>query len=106
VYDQTLLSDQVVNERYQASIDPETIAANRHPMWERENLEGQLDRLTAPMLIVWGQDDRAAPMDIAFRMLRELPDARLVVFSRCGHWAHVEHEAEFNGLVGTFLAAD
>jgi pimeloyl-ACP methyl ester carboxylesterase len=75
-------------------------------MWEKESLEGQLGRLTAPVLIVWGQDDRAAPLDVALRMVRELPDARLVIFSKCGHWAQVEHAAEFNALVATFLSAD
>ena len=74
-------------------------------MWEKETLEGQLDRLAAPILIVWGQDDRAAPLDVALRMVRELPDARLLVFSKCGHWAQVEHAAEFNRVVASFLEA-
>lgn len=105
VFDQRFITDAIVQERYQASIDPEVIRANAGPMWERETLEGQLGRLAAPVLIVWGQDDRAAPLDIALRMVRELPDARLHVFSRCGHWAQVEHAAEFNRVVGTFLDA-
>jgi pimeloyl-ACP methyl ester carboxylesterase len=105
VFDQSLVTDAVVEERYRSSIDPETIAANAGPMWERETLDGQLGRLTAPMLIVWGQDDRAAPMDIGLRMVRELPDARMLVFGRCGHWAQVEHADEFNRVVGSFLDA-
>jgi pimeloyl-ACP methyl ester carboxylesterase len=105
VFNPDFVSDAVVQERYEASIDPETIRANAGPMWERETLEGQLGRLTTPILIVWGQDDRAAPLDVALRMVRELPDARLLVFSRCGHWAQVEHEAEFNRVVGSFLDA-
>lgn len=103
VFDPRFVTDDVVRERYESSIDPGTLAANAGPIWDRENLEGQLGRLRAPMLIIWGQDDRAAPIDIAFRMLRELPDARMVVFSRCGHWAQVEHATEFNALVRTFL---
>jgi pimeloyl-ACP methyl ester carboxylesterase len=106
VYDRSYVTDDAVRARYEASIDPATIAANAGPKWEKESLEGQLGRLTAPVLIVWGQDDRAAPLDIALRMVRELPDGRLVVFSRCGHWAQVEHAAEFNAIVRTFLATD
>ena len=34
-----------------------------------------------------------------------IDDARLHVFSRCGHWAQVEQAAEFNRLVLDFLAA-
>lgn len=103
VYDPALVTDEVVRDRYESSVTPETIEANKAPLWEKESLEGQLDRLTAPILIVWGQDDRAAPLDIALRMLRELPDGRLLVFSRCGHWAQVEREAEFNQAVGSFF---
>jgi pimeloyl-ACP methyl ester carboxylesterase len=106
VYDRSFVTDEVVRARYEASVDPATIEANKGPMWEKESLEGQLGRLTAPVLIVWGQDDRAAPLDVALRMVRELPDARLVIFSKCGHWAQVEHAAEFNALVATFLSAD
>jgi len=105
VFDPRFVTEDIVRERYESSVDPAAIAANAGPAWDRENLEGQLERLVAPTLIVWGQDDRAAPLDIAFRMLRELPDARLVVFSRCGHWAQVEHADEFNAVVKTFLAA-
>jgi 2-hydroxy-6-oxonona-2,4-dienedioate hydrolase/4,5:9,10-diseco-3-hydroxy-5,9,17-trioxoandrosta-1(10),2-diene-4-oate hydrolase len=93
VYDQSLLTDEVIE-------------ANKGPKWEIESLEGQLGRLTAPVLIVWGQDDRAAPLDVGIRMVRELPNARLVLFSRCGHWAQVERASEFNALVATFLDAD
>jgi pimeloyl-ACP methyl ester carboxylesterase len=103
VYDPSFVTDEVVQGRYESSISPETIEANKGPLWEKENLEGQLDRLTAPVLIVWGQDDRAAPLDIALRMVRELPDARLLVFSRCGHWAQVEREVEFNAAVRSFF---
>ncbi|HET9457664.1 MAG TPA: alpha/beta fold hydrolase [Candidatus Limnocylindrales bacterium] len=103
VYDPSFVTDQVVRDRYEQSVTPETIAANKGPLWEKETLEGQLGRLVAPVLVVWGQDDRAAPLDIALRMVRELPDARLLVFSRCGHWAQVEREVEFNRAVRSFF---
>jgi 4,5:9,10-diseco-3-hydroxy-5,9,17-trioxoandrosta-1(10),2-diene-4-oate hydrolase len=106
VYDPSFVTDDVVRERYESSVDPEVIKANAAPMWERQTLEGELDRLTAPMLIIWGQDDRAAPLDVALRMLRELPDARLLVFSRCGHWAQVEHRSEFNSAVRNFFETE
>lgn len=106
VYDPRFATDERIEERYLASIDPEVIAANAGPAWEKETLEGQLDRLTSPVLVVWGQDDRAASLDVGLRLVRQLPNGRMVVFSHCGHWAHIERAAEFNALVGTFLAAE
>lgn len=105
VYDRSRVTDELVAERYAASVDPETVAINREGHWGRQSLDGELGRLEAPTLIVWGQDDRASPIDAALMMLRLIPDARLHVFNRCGHWAHVEHAAEFDRLVLDFLAA-
>jgi pimeloyl-ACP methyl ester carboxylesterase len=106
VFDTSRITDEVVAERYQASIDPETVALNRDGgHWPRQSLDKDLARLTSPTLIVWGQDDRASPIDSALQMLRIIPDARLHVFSRCGHWAQVERAAEFNRLVLDFLAS-
>jgi pimeloyl-ACP methyl ester carboxylesterase len=105
VYDESMLTDEVVNERYEASIDPETIEVNSRGHWGRQSLEGELDRCVAPTLLVWGHDDRATPLDMAFLLMRKLRDVRLHVFARCGHWANVERSAEFNRLVMSFLAA-
>ena len=105
VYDQSLVTDALVAARYAASIDPETVAINSEGHWPRQSIEGELSRLNAPTLIVWGQDDRASPIDAALAMLRLIPDARLHVFNRCGHWAQVERAPAFNRLVLDFLAA-
>ena len=105
VFDTSRITDELVADRYAASIDPETVALNRDGHWPRQSLDKDLSRLTNPTLIVWGQDDRASPIDAALQMLRVIPDARLHVFGRCGHWAQVEHAAEFNRLVLDFLAA-
>jgi pimeloyl-ACP methyl ester carboxylesterase len=105
VFDQSLVTDALVADRYAASIDPETVAINREGHWPRQSIDGELSRLTSPTLIVWGQEDRASPIDAALAMLRLIPDARLHVFNRCGHWAQVERAAAFNRLVLDFLAA-
>jgi hypothetical protein len=32
-----------------------------------------------------------------------MPNAQLHVFGRCGHWAQVEHQAEFDAIVVDFI---
>jgi 4,5:9,10-diseco-3-hydroxy-5,9,17-trioxoandrosta-1(10),2-diene-4-oate hydrolase len=54
-------------------------------------------------LVVWGRDDRTVPLDAGLILLNQLPDSRLHVFSKCGHWAQWERAEEFNRLVETFL---
>jgi 2-hydroxy-6-oxonona-2,4-dienedioate hydrolase len=63
----------------------------------------RLGEIKSPALIIWGRDDRFVPMEVALRLLGALPDARLHVFSRCGHWAQWEHADAFNRLVLDFL---
>jgi len=104
VYDPASLPEELIRARYQASVDPETIAANKPPHWAHQSLEHELERARCPVLLVWGQDDRASPLDHALVMLRKMPQARLHVFGRCGHSVQLEYPAEFNRLALDFLA--
>ncbi|MDL5159671.1 alpha/beta fold hydrolase [Actinomycetospora termitidis] len=60
--------------------------------------------ITAPTMLVHGRDDRVVHHEHSLRLLSMIPDARLVLFNRCGHWAQIEHAAEFNRLVSSFVA--
>ena len=51
-----------------------------------------------------GLQDKVVPVDVAWNMVRLLPDADLAVFARCGHWTQIERAGDFNDLVGNFLA--
>jgi 2-hydroxy-6-oxonona-2,4-dienedioate hydrolase/4,5:9,10-diseco-3-hydroxy-5,9,17-trioxoandrosta-1(10),2-diene-4-oate hydrolase len=104
VHNPAAVTEELLEQRYAASIDPEVVAVNSGPPWAVQSLDGELERATAPALLVWGIDDRASPFDQAITMLRRLPDARLHVFARCGHSVQLEHPGEFNRLVLDFLA--
>jgi pimeloyl-ACP methyl ester carboxylesterase len=103
VSNRSLVSDELVQERFEASIDPELIALAKHGAPGTEDLYFDLLKVKAKTLIVWGQDDRAGALDVGLFMLRRLADARLHIFPRCGHWAHVEHRDEFNHEVLNFF---
>jgi len=108
VYDPSQVTDDLLRERYQASVQPEVLA-NPPLGWhiaramQEERLWLDLARVPHPTLIVWGRDDRVVPFDNAFMALRLMPDVRLHVFGNCGHWAQWEHAQEFNRLVIGFL---
>ena len=50
--------------------------------------EGGLAALGVPTLLLWGADDRFAPMGGARRFEREIPGARLVALEGVGHFAY------------------
>jgi 4,5:9,10-diseco-3-hydroxy-5,9,17-trioxoandrosta-1(10),2-diene-4-oate hydrolase len=62
-----------------------------------------LDQLPHQTLLIWGREDRVVPMDAAFILQKQIPNADLVVFSKCGHWVQWEKADEFNRIVGDFL---
>lgn len=103
VFNTSLITDELVQERYQASIDPEIVELFKKPAAEAEDLYFELGRVRAKTMLAWGQDDRAGALDVALLMLRLLRDGRLYVFPRCGHWAHVEHRGEYNRVVLQFF---
>jgi pimeloyl-ACP methyl ester carboxylesterase len=65
--------------------------------------EEQIAALPHRTLVVHGREDRVIPLENALALLRLVPDARLHVFGRCGHWTQIEHAEEFNHLVLDFL---
>ena len=69
----------------------------------RVRLRDQLPGLSAPVLVVWGEEDRVFPVAQAIDAARDAPTIRLAVFPGCGHWPQMERAAEFNDLLLNFL---
>jgi pimeloyl-ACP methyl ester carboxylesterase len=51
-------------------------------------------RITVPVQLVWGEDDRFFPVKWAHEMLADFSDARLAVIKGAGLFAHEERPAE------------
>ena len=103
VFDAGRITDEVVRERYEASIDPETVAVHSLPAPKKQDLSAELHLCKSPTLVVWGMDDRAGALDVGLVMTRLIPNAQMHIFNNCGHWAQVEHAAEFSELVLGFF---
>jgi len=99
-----IVTDEMVEERYAASADPEVVALFTKTPPQNEDLFADLGKVAAPTLVLWGQDDRFGALEIGLLLLKRLQNARMVLFPRCGHWAHVERAEEFNHLVLDFFA--
>lgn len=65
-----------------------------------------LSKIKTPALFIHGRDDRVLSIEHSLRLLSIVPNSRLHVFNRCGHWAQIEHADEFNVLVANFLASN
>ena len=99
MYDPSLITDELVEERYQASLtgSPAEGASAKEPLWQR------LHAIAAPTLVVWGRDNRVQGYDNALFMLQRIPDVELHVFGRTGLWVPFERARRFEALVTDFL---
>jgi len=108
VYDPSSVTDDLLQERLDRAMDPETaefmplrVGPNMAPiedLWRE-----RLDKLPHETLIVWGREDRVNPLDQSLILMRQIPNARLLVMPKCGHWAQWEKADEFNRTVAAFL---
>ncbi len=51
----------------------------------RDLLDGQLEKIRVPVLIVWGEQDTLIPPSVGLRIHRAMPQSVLEIYQRCGH---------------------
>ena len=111
VFNQKLITDELVDERYAHACTPGAIAAMTSlgmsfydPATAEDGmLWREVHRLRNEVLLIWGREDRVNPLDGALVALKQIRKAQLHVFSGCGHWAQLEKFDQFNRLVIDFL---
>jgi pimeloyl-ACP methyl ester carboxylesterase len=72
----------------------------------RYSVRGDLRRVQAPTLIVWGSRDRVVPIEHGAFMAKQIPGARLAVVRGAGHMPFYERPEECNRIVLAFLRGD
>lgn len=111
VVDHSLVSEQLVQERFRAASRPgagerfSRVIAARDV--DRSSLPLDLNALAeldVPVLLIHGREDSVIPLSRTLELGAVLPRADIHVFSNCGHWSQVEKAREFNGVVSQFLA--
>jgi pimeloyl-ACP methyl ester carboxylesterase len=67
-------------------------------------LTGRLSDITAPTLLVWGENDTTIPLAEYAHQYHGMPDMEeLAVIKKCGHIPPIEKPATFNRIVLRFL---
>jgi pimeloyl-ACP methyl ester carboxylesterase len=70
---------------------------------QRQNLRDDLNRLTHPVLLVWGLNDNITPVHVAHEFDKLLPNSTLRFVDQCGHAAMMEQPERFNEVLEDFL---
>ena len=109
-WDSCWWADPVVDERWQASIEPgawEAVAAARLAPPGKEkgfgSERGDVSNIRVPTLIVGGREDLLREPGVWEDLHARTPRSELKVFSPARHCPHLEYPNEFNALAIDFL---
>lgn len=110
-YSRALVTDELAQLRYEASIRPgfqESFAAMfpaPRQRWVDSMVRSEADIRALPheTLIMHGREDEVIPLQNSLTLSQWIPNSQLHVFGHCGHWTQIEHAARFARLVTDFL---
>jgi pimeloyl-ACP methyl ester carboxylesterase len=71
---------------------------------DEELLWNALPGIKAPVMIVWGRQDRTISVRHAYAAAQRIPSSEIVIYDRCGHLPMYEKADEFNRDLVDFLA--
>ncbi|HHJ36551.1 MAG TPA: alpha/beta fold hydrolase [Gammaproteobacteria bacterium] len=112
-WNRDLVTDELAELRYQASIRPgfqESFSAMfpaPRQRWVDEMAfsDEKISEIENATLIIHGRDDDVIPFDNAMKLFSLIKDSEVHGFGCCGHWTQIEHTERFNQLVSHFLAS-
>lgn len=110
-YDRSLVSDELAQLRYEASIRPgvQEAYASMFPAPRQNGVdalasdESSVQKIEHETLIVHGREDRILPMLASQRLFELIPNSQLHMFGKCGHWTQIEHNRRFVDLILNFF---
>lgn len=110
-FDPEIVTEEMVGQRYELSARPGAQEAFRRLVPEPSGADGGtvrgagagfLAKVSAPTMIVHGQQDRVVPLEAGLFASRHIPGSDLHVFGRCGHWVQLERPEAFAQQVALF----
>ncbi|GAB2517280.1 2-hydroxymuconate-semialdehyde hydrolase [Nocardiopsis aegyptia] len=104
--DHLRLIEELTDLRWRQALAPGAEQAFRAMFDSDEGVERSPDfaGITTPVLALHGELDRVSPIEVSERLVRRLPNARLMVVAAAGHWVHVDRPHEFCTEVEEFLS--
>ncbi|MBX3225083.1 MAG: alpha/beta hydrolase [Labilithrix sp.] len=106
-FDKSFVTERLVEEVDGALERPGTLAAALAAVRGQRyaDVEAKYRTIDKPTLLLWGREDIVTPLKYGERLSRELPNSKLVVYPRCGHFPMIEaRDASTRDLVA-FLDA-
>jgi pimeloyl-ACP methyl ester carboxylesterase len=105
-FDPDAVPETLVEEVERALARPGTRAAALQAVRGQrfEEMEDRYREVRQPVLLLWGREDAVSPVSVGERLLRLLPDARLRIYPRAGHFPMIEAAADSTRDLARFFS--
>lgn len=103
--DPSKVTEADVDQYYAPVAEPEYGRALRGVLrqFRLDALAGRLDRVAAPTLLLWGEEDRIVPLAFGRALATGIPRSSFLTVRRAGHSVQEEAPGEVNELLIKFL---
>ncbi len=105
-YDNSFVTDDVVDSYYNVY---KTENARKIPLIVMRNIskefpfeEGELKKVKAPTMVLWGSDDNLISASLVENFVRDIKGCRAVIFPETGHMPQEEKSVMVNSLIINF----
>jgi pimeloyl-ACP methyl ester carboxylesterase len=104
-YDQTKVSNERVAYYYRPlqTRGGQLAALRARAQTHDFPIEQDLNKINAPVLILWGAQDQLIPLEAGIKMNKLIKDSKLVIFDSCGHLPQEEMPARTVGEMTNFI---
>ncbi len=104
-YDPTVLNEKLAEDVEKSLERPGTVAAALAAVRGQQfaEVEKRYRTIKKPFLLLWGREDVVTTLDFGERLSKELSNAKLVVYPKCGHFPMLEAAAASTRELSTFL---
>lgn len=104
-YDPEVATKEIVDEVYETVNNRlklvKTLAIAKSAI--RHNMSKDLPNMPTPTCIIWGENDKVTPPNVAEEFHSLLPNSELFWIKKCGHAPMMEHPKKFNAILDTWL---
>lgn len=107
VFDHTVVGPHDVKEYFRPASDPDGRTAIRLTVsgFDEEELAASLHEIEAPVLIIWGDDDKWHPTEASNVYRSAIPNCAVTIVRNAGHLVHEEKPDRIYELVRSFVPA-
>lgn len=104
-YDPTVVNEKLAEDVEKSIERPGTVAAALAAVRGQTfaEVEKRYRTIQKPVLLLWGREDVVTTLDFGERLSKELPNSRLVVYPKCGHFPMLEAVSASNAELSKFL---